>query len=277
MAATKTKKAKKKSATKTTRLGFVIDESGSMGGTERSVTEGYNEFVSTLQDEAPDPELVFGSLAFFDAHGNDPKVRFKREQVALSEMPELALTDYRPRGLTPLNDAISEMIEHLGKAAGGDEQVMLVIVTDGHENKSETSTDDLRKLVMAREKDGWEFIYLGANVDAFAESQKIGMSGKAGSYAGFTSSPVGTSNTMKRSGTLASSYARGGASGLAATQDVTPDVVPEDPAAFAAQEAEIKKAREEFEKSQAEAQTKATEQTKTAASEAAKGVFRKDE
>ena len=54
-------------------------------------------------------------------------------------------------------------------------RAMLVILTDGLENASETSSADVRKLIHAREKRGWEFIYLGANQDAWAESQRIGL------------------------------------------------------------------------------------------------------
>lgn len=258
--ATKTKKPT------TTRLGFVIDESGSMQAAYETVPAGYNEFVATLQREAPDASQVYGSLAFFDSHGDEPKVRFKREQVALAEMPELAVGEYVPRGMTPLNDAVSAMIKHLAKAQRKGEQVMLVIMTDGQENASETHTRDLQRLVQAREADGWEFIYLGANVDSFKEARKLGMSGKRGSTYAFASSAGGTGQAMKRAASLGSTYTTSGARGMAAAAAATPDHIAEDPEEFKQQQEEFEKARKEFEDKQ-------TSEVRAKASEAATGLL----
>lgn len=287
MPAAKKKGAKKEAPAKTTRIGFIIDESGSMQGTERSVIDGYNEFVATLVKEAPDVSKVFGTLGFFDFNPPDPNIRYKRENVAFGQMPELAHSvdehgrangDYRPRGLTPLNDAVAGMIGKLDEGSVEGDQIMLVIVTDGGENSSkDIDSESLRKLVTAREEAGWEFIYLGANVDAFSEAQKLGMSGKKGSFAGFKASSAGTANTMRRAGTQASTYASAGGQGLMATMDATPDFVEEDPVAAAAQEDAIKKAREEHLRQQEEAQAKASDKTKADAAEAASSLFRKEE
>ena len=248
---------------KTTRLGFVIDESGSMRGNEQAVVDGYNEFVGTLRREAPDASRVYGSLAFFDTHRSRPKVRFKREAVALAEMPELGGGDYTPLGYTPLNDAIVDMLEHLGSTVRKQDQVMVVIMTDGQENDSTTTTERVRELVAAREADGWEFIYLGANVDAFAEAQNLGMSAKPGSTYSFASSPVGTANTMKRAASLGSTYTTSGATGMMAAAAATPDSVAEDPEEFKAQQEAFEKARQEHE-------AKQSEQARTEASTAAR-------
>lgn len=286
MPATKKKTAKKKTETKTTRIGFVIDESGSMQGNEQSVIDGYNEFVATLVKEAPDAAKVFGTLAFFDYNPPDPNVRFKRDNVVFGQMPELAhrvddygraIGDYRPRGLTPLNDAIAEMIGKLDEAAGEDDQVMLVIVTDGGENASkDIDLAGLRVLAEGREAAGWEFIYLGANVDSFSQARKIGLSGKAGQHANFVASPRGTANTMKRAGAQGAVYAASGSSGLMATSSVTPDSVSEDPIVAAAQDQQIKDAHEQYMRDQEEAQAEASKKTKADAAKAASGVFKKE-
>src|SRR4051812_24503805 len=92
-----TTKTKKKAAQATVHLGFVIDESGSMGGTELSIVTGFNEFVGALRGEqTEDAVRVF--LAMFDATGGEKRVRVKFDGVPLDQVRELSLADYHPRG-----------------------------------------------------------------------------------------------------------------------------------------------------------------------------------
>lgn len=236
--------------TTTTHLAFVIDESGSMGGNVAPVVEGYNEFIDTLRGEGADNEKTRCTLAFFDSGGpyGDPNTRFRFDSVGLAEMPTLGNQDYNPRGGTPLNDAVSETIEKVGSRKGGDEKAMVVIITDGMENSSKTRTEDLRKLVESKVAEGWEFIYLGANVDAFAASSAIGMPGTPGSYFNFTSSRVGTAHAMSSAATRSSSYTNDSPEVFASVMSASDSLVDEDPAAYAAKEAAVKKVREEAKK-----------------------------
>ena len=83
------------------------------------------------------------------------------------------------------------MIRSMDKRVKKGHRAMLVILTDGFENASETSSKDVRKLIHEREKRGWEFIYLGANQDAWAESGRIGLAQRGKSF-DFAGSPEGT-------------------------------------------------------------------------------------
>lgn len=263
-------KTKSKAATKTTHIGFIIDESKSMEPNREAVVAGYNEFVSTMIREGADGALTRCTVAFFDQYGDDERVRIKRDGVPLSELHELTVNDYRPRGNTPLNDAVSHIVGHVGKRLGEGDQVMLVIMTDGEENVSETSTEDVRKLVSSKEAAGWEFLYLGANVNAFAEAQKIGLSGKKGSYAGFAASAQGTSNALRSAGNRSALYTTSDPDVYAATMDATSDSIAEDPAEFEEQERKVREAREK-------AENEATEGVRSQATDATRKLFGKEE
>lgn len=184
-------------------IGFVVDESGSMAGRQQAVVQGFNQFVGELRGADGDPTEA--TLAFFDSCGSEPKVRTIFDGLPLDEVPELADGQYNPRGGTPLNDAISEVVGKVAGRMGEEDRAMLVIMTDGQENSSELSTEKLRQLVSQKEKDGWEFIYLGANVDAFSEATNIGLS-KAGSFAGWSGTAQGAVHSHQIAGKRAAAY-----------------------------------------------------------------------
>lgn len=190
MAKTKTKD--------TLHVGLLVDETGSMCGTEPHVVGGINEFVAKLASDA-NGTRVLATLGMFDLHGNDPVVRVKFDDIPVEEVDTLGPGDYSPRGATPLNDAVVRTIRSMDKRVKKGHRAMLVILTDGLENASETSSRDVRKLIREREKRGWEFIYLGANQDAWSESQKIGLA-QAGKSFDFSGSPEGTRAALRASG-----------------------------------------------------------------------------
>jgi uncharacterized protein YegL len=177
------KKNRKEAERSTVHVGLLIDETGSMTGMEPAVIGGVNEFIESLRKQEADSR-VLATLAMFDLHGSDPVLRVKYSGIPLEEVDVLGQGDYTPRGSTPLNDAVVRTIRSIDAQVKGDDRAMLVILTDGLENSSETATADVRKLIHSKEKDGWEFIYLGANQDAWAEAQKIGIArpGRAFSY-----------------------------------------------------------------------------------------------
>jgi Mg-chelatase subunit ChlD len=165
----------------TLHVSVLIDESGSMGGREEAVTTGFNGFLAELRDgEAKAKARV--SLAMFDLSGNEPVTRVKVDNVPLPEVTDIAAMDYRPRGATPLNDAVVATIRRLDKRIDRGDRAVMVVLTDGYENASETTTRHLRKLVLEKERAGWEFIYLGANQDSWAESQKFAMAAPGKSF-----------------------------------------------------------------------------------------------
>jgi uncharacterized protein YegL len=188
----------------TVHLGLLIDESGSMTGNEPAVIGGLNEFIESLRaDEAEASVRV--TLSMFDLHANDPVVRPRYKAIPLAEVAPLGPGDYRPRGATPLNDAVVKTIRGMSRAVKKGHRAMLVILTDGLENASETVSREVRKLIHRKEKAGWEFIYLGANQDAWAESQKIGLA-DAGKNLGWQADDAGVADALEVSADRVKSF-----------------------------------------------------------------------
>ena len=188
----------------TLHVGLLIDESGSMGPMHAAVIGGTNEFVAKLAADQNGTK-VRATLGMFDLHGNDPVVRTKFEDIPVAEVDTLGPDDYAPRGATPLNDAVAKTIRGMDKRVKKGHRAMLVILTDGLENSSETSTRDVRKLIVEREKRGWEFIYLGANQDAWAESDRIGITSRGKKF-DYAATPDGTRAALRASGARAKKF-----------------------------------------------------------------------
>jgi Mg-chelatase subunit ChlD len=188
----------------TVHVGLLIDETGSMSGMEPAVVGGINEFVESLRADRADASVRV-TLSMFDLHANDPVVRPKYKAIPLAEVAALEPGDYRPRGATPLNDAVSKTIRGMSRAVKKGHRAMLVILTDGLENASETPSREVRKLIHRKEKAGWEFIYLGANQDAWAESERIGL-GDSGKNLSWDASPQGTRDALAVTADRAKSF-----------------------------------------------------------------------
>lgn len=172
------------------------------------VETGFAEFV-TKQRAVPGVCKV--TLVQFDSEGIDTVFTGKD----LSDVPTLTL---EPRGGTPLLDAvgrtISQVAADLGKLPPADQPdgVMVLIITDGAENASREYTQDaVKQLIQAHTDGGWHFIYLGANVDAFAEAGKYGVLRTNSAH--YSSTPVGASNAFLVASNKLMSY-RGGARGM---------------------------------------------------------------
>lgn len=166
---------------------LILDRSGSMGGRETDVINGVNSFIEE-QRKLPDP----ASIAFvrFDSEATE---RF-RAMGPLAECKPLTADEYKPRGGTPLLDAVGKTIAELDAdwKAEKPERCILVVVTDGQENASREYTKaKIQEMVKARQDSGmWAFVYLGANVDAFAEAGSMGFAGA--NTAGYVNTQKGT-------------------------------------------------------------------------------------
>lgn len=173
-----------------TMICLILDRSGSMQGRESDVIGGVNAFIEE-QKKLPDPT----SIAFvrFDSETTACIERFRPMQ-ALSEVKPLTREDYQPRGGTPLLDAIGSTITKLDDdwKTEQPERAIVVIVTDGQENSSKEYTKaKIQSLIKARQDSGmWAFIYLGANVDAFAEASAMGIN--VANTAGYQNTAAGT-------------------------------------------------------------------------------------
>ena len=153
---------------------FILDRSGSMHGLESDTIGGFNSMIEAQRKEDVNCMIT---CALFDDHLDIP---FDRED--LKDIPEMTDRIYFTRGCTALYDAVGTMIErvkdhrrHLSPAEIPAKTVF-VITTDGYENAShEFSGSEVRRMIQAQTEAGWEFLYLGANIDAAAEAEKIGI------------------------------------------------------------------------------------------------------
>lgn len=202
--ASKTARKATKKTKGTTHLVLLLDESGSMGGNVEAVVSGVNEFLGTFQDQ--DAKVT---LATFDAMVGD-QTRFKWRAVPVGKAKQITAADYSPRGGTPLYDAIADTITFVDEAKKKSEGVYMVILTDGMENASrEHNAESITSLISRREKDGWGFLYLGANQDAQRVAAGIGLS-KSGQASVFRSSARGTASGVSSSRLYAANYMASG-------------------------------------------------------------------
>lgn len=192
-------------------LVVLMDESGSMNHLQEAVVTGCNDLLHDFRKD----KSVLVTLAWFDAHPGEDRTRFKVKAKPIKDVEKLAITDYNPRGMTPLNDAVVDTITAIEKKAGKDDTVFIAILTDGHENASETSAQEVAKLVEKYEgKKGWGFVYLGANQQAEVAAAAIGLRG-AGKAFNFNATKGGVKTTSSTVSSLASSRFSRGAGALA--------------------------------------------------------------
>ena len=156
-----------------TELIFVMDRSGSMSGLEDSTIKGYNDFLS---EQATLPGELKVTTVLFDSHY---KMLFDGVPAAEAKLNS---TLYRTQGCTALYDAVGRTIVDVSvrlatlPAAQKPEQVIMVITTDGYENSStDFSKREVKALIKKQEAAGWKFLFFGANIDAAAEADKIGI------------------------------------------------------------------------------------------------------
>jgi len=150
-----------------TEIIVLLDRSGSMARIKDDMEGGFNMYVDDLRDM----DNCFLTLVQFDTEGIDTVV----EACPIRKVPKMQL---EPRGATPLLDALGQTIDRAGERFRNTPeerrpgQVMFVVITDGQENSSHDYTKErVREMVEHQSQVyKWEFVYLGANVDAFAEA-----------------------------------------------------------------------------------------------------------
>ncbi len=160
--------------TELTELVFILDRSGSMGGLERDIIGGFNGMIA--RQKADEKQVNVTTVLF------DDLVEIIHDRFPIEIIGPLTEEEYYVRGCTALLDAVGEAIEktdnvqkHLPEShkAG---KVIFVITTDGLENSSEKFTyEQIREMIHAKKECGWEFLFLGANMDAGNEAEKIGI------------------------------------------------------------------------------------------------------
>lgn len=152
-------------------LVFVLDKSGSMSGFEQDTIGGYN---SVLAENRKKEGNIYVTTVLFN-HENS--TLHNREPI--SKVKNLTLDDYSVGGNTALLDAVGITIDKIreNRKITKNNNVLFVIITDGEENSSRKySRDKIKSMINSAEKeDKWDFIFLGANIDAIAEAGNIGI------------------------------------------------------------------------------------------------------
>lgn len=159
-----------------TEIVFILDRSGSMGGLESDTIGGFNSMLDKQQKEQG--EAVITTVLF------DDQYELLHDRINIKGIKPITTKEYYVRGCTALLDAVGKTINKIGnvqKNTSDDERaekVMFVITTDGLENASKEYNYNRVKSMIERQRDkyGWEFIFLGANIDAVAEAAKFGIS-----------------------------------------------------------------------------------------------------
>jgi uncharacterized protein YegL len=149
-------------------VNVILDKSGSMSTKVKDVIGGFNLYLDEL---AKEPAVDYGfSLTLFDT-----VVEMKYKAVPLAKVAKLDDTTFRPSGNTALFDAIGNTVQTV--STDGFDKTITVIMTDGEENSSrEWTMPAIRELIRSKEAAGnWTFVFLGANLDAFAQGACLGV------------------------------------------------------------------------------------------------------
>ncbi len=158
-----------------TELVFILDRSGSMSGLEDDTIGGFNGLIAKQRRE---PGECLVSTVLFDHES-----QVLHDRVRLDRIPPMTDRDYTVRGCTALLDAIGGAIRHIGnvhkyaRAEDVPAHTLFVITTDGMENASRKYTAERVKEMIQRQQEqyGWEFLFLGANIDAVATARSFGI------------------------------------------------------------------------------------------------------
>lgn len=175
-----------------TEIVYILDRSGSMGGLEADTIGGFNSMME--KQKKADGEAVVSTLLF------DDRCEVLHDRVNIKDVPKMTEEQYFVRGCTALLDAIGGAIHHIknvhkyAREEDRPEKTIFIITTDGMENaSSEYSYDKIKKMIERQQtKDGWEFMFIGANIDAYDEAGRLGI--KKSRTANYIHDDIGTMN-----------------------------------------------------------------------------------
>lgn len=167
--------------TNLTELVFILDKSGSMAGLEADTIGGFNSMLSKQQAEitpgGTGGECRITTVLF------DNNYELLHDRIDIEAVSPITGKEYSVGGSTALLDAIGRTVHKIGAVQKNTaeeyraEKVMFVIITDGEENSSREYTAEAVKALIERQKEkyGWEFIFLGANIDAVQTAGRFGI------------------------------------------------------------------------------------------------------
>ena len=158
-----------------TEIVFILDRSGSMHGLEADTIGGFNSMIEKQKKETG--EALVSTILF------DNAAEVIHDRVSLKDIRELTSRDYCVKGCTALLDAVGGTIHHIGnihkyaRPEDVPEHTLFIITTDGMENASRRySSMEVKKMITRqKEKYGWEFLFLGANIDAVETAAGFGI------------------------------------------------------------------------------------------------------
>lgn len=158
-----------------TEIIFILDRSGSMSGLEADTIGGFNSLIAKQKKE--EGQAVVSTVLF------DDRSEVLHDRVSLDQIKPMTDEDYYVRGCTALLDAVGGAIHHIGnvhkyaRPEDRPEKTMVIITTDGMENASKRYNYEKVKTMIERQKEkyGWEFIFLGANIDAVEVAGRFGI------------------------------------------------------------------------------------------------------
>ena len=158
-----------------TEIVYILDRSGSMSGLEADTIGGFNSMIKKQKDTE---ESAYISTVLFD-----DRSKVIHDRVPIEKVDEITSKEYFVRGTTALLDAVGGAIRHIvnihkyARKEDRPNKTIFVIITDGMENASRYYNYEQVKRMIEKEKNkyGWEFIFIGANIDACAEAERFGI------------------------------------------------------------------------------------------------------
>ena len=185
----------------------IIDRSGSMASIASDAIGGFNTFLEDQKKVKGDTTLTFVQF--------DTQYEIVHENTPLNDVPILDNSTFQPKGATALLDAVGKTIDNTGKRLSNTpegnrpDKIIVAILTDGEENASKQyNLSKIKEMIQhQKEKYQWEFIFLGANQDAFAEAAKIGIDVK--DTFNFAATSTGVRSAYSNMGSTVTSYRTG--------------------------------------------------------------------
>lgn len=157
-----------------TEIVFILDRSGSMSGLEKDTIGGFNAMIEKQKKQ--DGKAYVSTVLF------DHESVVLHDRLPLEQIKPMTEDDYTVRGCTALLDAIGGAVKHIGnihryaRPEGVPEHTMFVITTDGLENASRKyNSRDIKRLIESKKEEGWEFLFIGANIDAIETANTYGI------------------------------------------------------------------------------------------------------
>ncbi len=179
---------------------FILDKSGSMGGTESDTIGGYNSYIDSFKDK----DVKVTTVLFNDHH------EMITNRTPIKDIKKLTTNEYRVGGCTALLDALGNTINYMDGEKS--KKAMFIITTDGLENASREYTKEKIKKMIEKHTN-WEFIYIGANIDSYEEGSQIGI--ERSNISNYDTSSKGIGKMYKAASMASEEYLRNDSIGTA--------------------------------------------------------------